>query len=95
MRFHLMSGNAMSSATDMLRSNPTKKGGRKPRGLQLNAPGRSYVEALGTVFVAATHYPRFTERVPVKPSIDGMYFCVRIMARAIAKSLTISHATCK
>jgi hypothetical protein len=32
-----------------------EKGGRQPRGLQLNAPGRSYTEALGTVFVAATH----------------------------------------
>jgi hypothetical protein len=46
-------------------------GGRKPRGLQLNAPGRSYVEALGTVYVAATHILRLPS-APVELSIDGM-----------------------
>jgi hypothetical protein len=48
-----------------------EKGGRKPRGLQLNAPGRSYVEALGTVYVAATHILGLPS-APVALSIDGM-----------------------
>jgi hypothetical protein len=32
-----------------------EKGDRKIRSLKLNSPGRDYVKALGTVFIAATH----------------------------------------
>jgi hypothetical protein len=46
-------------------------GGRKPRGLQLSAPGRSYVEALGTVYVAAKHILGLPS-TPVELTIDGM-----------------------
>jgi hypothetical protein len=48
-----------------------EKGERQPRGLQLNAPGRSYTEALGTVFVAAAHTLRL-QNAPVRLTIDGM-----------------------
>jgi hypothetical protein len=48
-----------------------EKGGRHPRGLQLNAPGRSYTEALGTVFVAATQILGL-RNAPVGLTIDGM-----------------------
>ena len=53
----------------LLRSD--EKGEREARGLKLNAPGRSYVEALGTVFAAATQTlePRTAS---VQLSIDGM-----------------------
>jgi hypothetical protein len=50
---------------------PDEKGSRQPRGLQLNAPGRSYTEALGTVFVAATHTLGL-RNAPVGLTIDGM-----------------------
>jgi hypothetical protein len=46
-------------------------GGRKPKGLQLNAPGRSYVEALGTVYVAARHILGSLS-ASAELSIDGM-----------------------
>jgi hypothetical protein len=48
-----------------------ERGDRHPRGLQLNAPGRSYTEALGTVFVAATHILG-RRRAPIGATIDGM-----------------------
>jgi hypothetical protein len=48
-----------------------EKGGRQPRGLQLNAPGRSYTEALGTVFVAATQVLG-RRNAPLGLTIDGM-----------------------
>jgi hypothetical protein len=48
-----------------------EKGDRHPRGLQLNAPGRSYTEALGTVFVAATHILG-RPHAPIGATIDGM-----------------------
>jgi hypothetical protein len=48
-----------------------EKGGRRPRGLPLSAPGRSYTEALGTVFVAAAHVLG-RRSAPVGPTIDGM-----------------------
>ena len=48
-----------------------EKGGRHPRGLQLNTPGRSYTEALGTVLVAATHLLGL-RNAPVGLTIDGM-----------------------
>jgi hypothetical protein len=48
-----------------------EKGERREKGLELNAPGRSYVEALGTVFVAATQMLGF-QRTPVELSIDEM-----------------------
>jgi hypothetical protein len=47
-----------------------EKGNRQPRSLRLNAPGRSYVEALGTVFIAATHMLGL--RSAPELSIDGM-----------------------
>lgn len=43
----------------------------KLRGLRLEAPGRSYVEALGTVFVAAAQLLGL-QSVPEELSIDGM-----------------------
>jgi hypothetical protein len=48
-----------------------EKGDRQPRGLELNAPGRSYVEALGTVFVAAASILGL-QSTPAELSIDGM-----------------------
>jgi hypothetical protein len=48
-----------------------EKGGRQPRGLQLIDPGRSYTEALGTVFVAAIHVLGLRS-APAELSIDGM-----------------------
>jgi hypothetical protein len=48
-----------------------EKGERYIRGLELNAPGRSYVEALGTVFMAATHILGLRS-TPLELSIDGM-----------------------
>lgn len=53
----------------LLKSDAT--GERQSRSLKLKPPGRSYVEALGTVFIAATHMlnPR---NVPAELSIDGM-----------------------
>jgi hypothetical protein len=48
-----------------------EKGEQEARGLQLNAPGRSYVEALGTVFVAAAHVLGL-QAPPAGLSIDGM-----------------------
>jgi hypothetical protein len=48
-----------------------EKGGRQPRGLQLIEPGRSYTEALGTVFIAAT-YVLGLRSAPAELSIDGM-----------------------
>src|SRR5262249_45486211 len=48
-----------------------EKGDRQPRGLQLNEPGRSYAEALGTVFVAAARKLGL-ESTPAELSIDGV-----------------------
>ena len=48
-----------------------EKGDRQPRGLQLNEPGRSYAEALGTVFVAAARTLGL-ESTPAELSIDGV-----------------------
>lgn len=48
-----------------------EKGGRQPRALRLSAPGRSYTDALGTVFVAATHTLGL-QNAPVRLTIDGM-----------------------
>lgn len=48
-----------------------EKGGRQLKGLQLNPPGRSYTEALGTVFVAAMHILGLRS-APGELSIDGM-----------------------
>jgi len=48
-----------------------ERGDRRERGLQLNAPGRSYVEALGTVFVAAAQMLH-VQSAPAELSIDGM-----------------------
>jgi hypothetical protein len=48
-----------------------EQGGRQPRGLQLKPPGRSYTEALGTVFVAAAHFLGL-RNAPVGLTIDGM-----------------------
>jgi hypothetical protein len=48
-----------------------EKGGRHPRGLQLIEPGRSYTEALGTVFIAAIHVLGLRS-VPAELSIDAM-----------------------
>jgi hypothetical protein len=48
-----------------------EKGDRQPRGLQLIEPGRSYTEALGTVFVAAIHVLGLRS-APAELSIDGM-----------------------
>jgi hypothetical protein len=46
-------------------------GERQFRGLKLSAPGRSYVEALGTVFVAASHILGLRS-TSADMSIDGM-----------------------
>jgi hypothetical protein len=48
-----------------------KKGELQPMGLRLRAPGHSYTEALGTVFVAANHILGLRDRLP-QLSIDGM-----------------------
>jgi hypothetical protein len=48
-----------------------EKGKREARGLELNVPGRSYVEALGTVFVAATQMLGLGS-IPAELSINGM-----------------------
>jgi hypothetical protein len=48
-----------------------EKGDRQPRGLQLIEPGRSYTEALGTVFIAAIHVLGLRS-APAELSIDGM-----------------------
>jgi len=48
-----------------------KTGERELRGLQLNAPGRSYVEALGTVFAAAAQTLGLRS-ASAELSIDGM-----------------------
>jgi len=53
----------------LLKSDET--GERQSRGLKLNAPGRSYVEALGTVFIAATHMLGLGNPLG-ELSIDGM-----------------------
>jgi hypothetical protein len=44
---------------------------KSERGLKLNAPGRSYAEALGTVFIAAAHMLGL-RNAPAELSIDGM-----------------------
>lgn len=49
----------------------TENGGPEPKSLKLNAPGRSYTEALGTVFVGATELLR-RGTMPLQLSIDGM-----------------------
>jgi len=48
-----------------------ENGERRPRGLRLNAPGRSFVEALGTVFIAASDTLGLRSR-PSELFIDGM-----------------------
>jgi hypothetical protein len=48
-----------------------EKGDRQPRGLQLIEPGRSYTEALGTVFIAAIHVLGLRS-APAELSIDAM-----------------------
>jgi hypothetical protein len=48
-----------------------EKNERERRGLRLTAPGRSYVEALGTVFVAAAQMLG-RQSVPEELEIDGM-----------------------
>jgi len=48
-----------------------EKGQREARGLELNEPGRSYVEALGTVFVAAIQMLS-PGNAPAELSINGM-----------------------
>jgi len=53
----------------MLKSD--EKGDRQMRGLQLIEPGRSYTEALGTVFIAALHVLGLRS-APAELSIDGM-----------------------
>jgi hypothetical protein len=53
----------------MLKSD--EEGGHQPRGLQLIEPGRSYTEALGTVFIAAIHMLGLRS-TPAELSIDGM-----------------------
>jgi hypothetical protein len=50
---------------------PDEKGSRQARSLQLIEPGRSYTEALGTVFVAATRTLGF-RNIPTVLSIDAM-----------------------
>jgi len=48
-----------------------EKGDRQPRALPLIEPGRSYTEALGTVFIAAIHVLGL-RGAPADLSIDGM-----------------------
>src|SRR5262249_4972867 len=51
---------------------PSEKGEREARGLKLSAPGGSgYAEALGTVFLAATHMLGL-RNAPVEVLIDGV-----------------------
>ena len=61
---------------------------RELRGLELAAPGRSYVEALGTVYAAAAQ--ELGLAAPTNLSIDGMEIDPTIAAVSVLQILIIT-----